>query len=106
LARYLSGVLYEAVGDLNNALVAYRLAYEAFQQARKLYGIPLPDLLRADLLRLSEATGLTQEHEEYRKEFPGIAWRPMAETKDLAELIFVVGEGRAPIKRDVFIDVP
>ena len=106
LARYLSGVLYEAVGDLNNALVAYRLAYEAFQRARKLYGTPLPDLLRADLLRLSEATGLTEEHEEYRKEFPTIAWRRMAETKDLAELIFVVGEGRAPIKRDVFIDVP
>ena len=106
LARYLSGVLYEAVGDLNNALVAYRLAYDAFQQARKLYGTPLPDLLRADLLRLSEAMGLTDEHEGYRKEFPGIAWRQVAETKNLAELIFVAGEGRAPIKRDVFIDVP
>jgi hypothetical protein len=106
LARYFSGVLYEAEGDLSNALVAYRLAYDAFQQARKLYGTPVPDLLRADLLRLSEAMGLTDEHEQYRKEFPGIAWRPMAETKDLAELIFVVGEGRAPMKRDVFIDVP
>ena len=106
LARYFSGVLYEAVGDLNNALVAYRLAYDAFQQARKLYGTPVPDLLRADLLRLSEAMGLTDEHQEYRKEFPGIAWRPMAETQDLAELIFVAGEGRAPMKRDVFIDVP
>jgi uncharacterized protein len=106
LARYLSGVLYEAVGDLSNALVAYRLAYEAFQQARKLYGTPVPDLLRADLLRLSEGMGLTDEHQEYRKEFPGIAWRRVAETKDLAELIFVAGEGRAPMKRDVFIDVP
>ena len=106
LARYFSGVLYETEGDLSNALVAYRLAYDAFQQARKLYGTPVPDLLRADLLRLSEAMGLTDEHEEYRKEFPGIAWRPMADTKDLAELIFVAGEGRAPMKRDVFIDVP
>jgi len=106
LARYFSGVLYEAVGDLNNALVAYRLAYDAFQQARKLYGTPVPDLLRADLLRLSEAMGLTDEHQEYRTKFPGIAWRPMAETQDLAELIFVAGEGRAPMKRDVFIDVP
>src|SRR5206468_11184448 len=106
LARYFSGMLYEAVGDLSNALVAYRLAYDAFQQARKLYGTPVPDLLRADLLRLSEAMGLTDEHQEDRKEFPGIAWRPMTETQDLAELIFVAGEGRAPMKRDVFIDVP
>jgi hypothetical protein len=99
-------VLYEAAGDLNNALVAYRLAYDAFQHARTLYGTPVPDLLRADLLRLSEAMGLTDEHQEYRQEFPGIAWRPVAETQDLAELIFVAGEGRAPMKRDVFIDVP
>ncbi len=106
LARYLSGALYEGVGDLNNALVAYRLAYDAFQQAMKLYGTPVPDLLRADLLRLSEAMGLTDEHQEYRREFPGIAWRQVADTKDLAELIFVSGEGRAPTKRDVFIDVP
>jgi len=106
LARYLSGVLYEAAGNLNDALVAYRLAYDAFQQARKLYGTPLPDILRSDLLRLTEAMGLTDEHEEYRKEFPDITWRPVAETKDLAELIFVAYEGRAPVKQDIFIDVP
>ena len=106
LARYLSGVLYEAEGDPSNALVAYRLAYDAFQEARTLYGTPVPDLLRGDLLRLSEAMGLTDEHDEYRREFPHVAWRSVAETRDFGELIFVAGEGRAPIKQDMFIDVP
>ena len=30
-ARYLSGILYEATGDLNNAFIAYRNAYEAYR---------------------------------------------------------------------------
>ena len=29
-ARYVSGILYEATGDLNNAFIAYRNAYEAY----------------------------------------------------------------------------
>ena len=29
-ARYLSGILYESAGDLNNAFIAYRKAYETF----------------------------------------------------------------------------
>jgi hypothetical protein len=106
LARYLSGVLYEAVGDTNNALVAYRLAYDAFLQARGLYGTAIPDLLRADLLRLSEAMGLTSEYDEYRKQFPGVTWKPVSESTHLAELIVVTAEGRAPLKQDLFIDVP
>jgi uncharacterized protein len=105
-ARYLSGILYESQAQTNDALVAYRLAFDAFQQAQRLYGTTMPDLLRRDLLRLTEALGLREEHEEYRKLFPGISWQPVAQTKDLAELIFVAYEGRAPLKRDVFIDVP
>jgi hypothetical protein len=106
LARYLSGILYEATGDLSNALVAYRLAHDAFQQAHKAYGSPIPDLLGRDLLRLSETLGLTDEHQEYRRQFPGLTWTSMSETRDFGELVLVSYEGRAPLKHDVFIDVP
>jgi hypothetical protein len=105
-ARYLSGILYEATGDPSNALVSYRLAFVAFKQAQTLYGTPLPDLLGRDLLRLTEVLGLTDEHEEYRTRFPAVTWQSAAQTKDLAELIFVTYVGRAPLKYDVFIDVP
>lgn len=106
LARYVTGILYEAEGNLSDALVAYRLALDAFQYARKIYGTPVPELLQRDLLRLSEALGLSDEHEEYRRQFPRTTWKRAAETKDLGELIFVAYEGRAPLKQDVFIDVP
>lgn len=106
LARYLSGILYEAAGDLGNAFVAYRLAFEAFEQHRKAYGTPAPDMLRQDLLRVSEALGLTQEHEEYRQAFPGTTWQSEAASENLGEIVFVTYAGRAPIKRDVFVDIP
>ena len=106
LARYLSGILYEATGDRSNAFVAYRLAFDAFEQYRKAYGASTPDLLRQDLLRLSEALGLTQEHEEYKQAFPGITWQPEASTQDMGEIVFITYAGHAPIKRDVFVDIP
>jgi hypothetical protein len=33
-ARYLTGVLYEATGDLNNAFIAYRKAYDIYESTR------------------------------------------------------------------------
>ena len=106
LARYLSGVLYETAGDLSNAFVAYRLAFDAFDQHRQAYGTPVPDMLRKDLLRLSAAVGLTQEHEEYRQAFGGIAWQSEAAAQSFGEVVFITYAGHAPIKRDFMVDIP
>jgi uncharacterized protein len=106
LARYLSGILYEATGDLSNAFVAYRLALEAFEDYRKSYGITVPDLVRQDLLRVSEALGLNQEHQEYRQAFPGLTWQPESASQSDGELVFITHAGRAPLKRDLFVDIP
>ncbi len=106
LARYLSGILYEAAGDLSNAFVAYRLALEAFEDYRKNYGTTVPDLVRQDLLRVSEALGLNQEHQEYRQDFPGIVWQSEASSQGMGEVVFITYAGHAPIKHDVFVDIP
>lgn len=105
-ARYLSGILYEAVGELPDAFVAYRLAFAAFERARTLYGTAIPDLVRKDLLRVSEALGLNEEHAEYRRRFPDAVWQSEEAMRAGGELIFVTYAGRAPLKRDVFVDVP
>ena len=106
LARYLSGMLYEATGDMNNAFVAYRLALDAFEQYRRTYGTPTPDLLRQDLLRVSEALGLVQEHEEYKQAFAGIPWQPESASQGSGEIVFITYAGHAPFKRDQFVDIP
>jgi len=106
LARYLSGILYEATGDLSNAFVAYRLALEAFEYYRKSYGTAVPDLVRQDLLRVSAALGLNQEHQEYRQAFPGIMWQTESASQSNGELVFITHAGLAPLKRDLFVDIP
>jgi hypothetical protein len=106
LARYLSGVLYETMGDFSNAFVAYRLAFDAFEQYRQAYGTPVPDMLRQDLLRVSEALGLTQEHEEYKHAFGGITWLSETAAQSLGEVVFITYAGHAPIKRDLMVDIP
>ena len=45
-ARYLSGILYEATGDLNNAFIAYRNAYEAYRAMSGWLRIPFPPSLQ------------------------------------------------------------
>jgi uncharacterized protein len=105
-ARYLSGLLYEISGDLNNAFIAYRKAYELYGTVRSWAHVALPSLLRADLLRMTEALHLAQEHEEYKREFPDVVWRPYEETKELGQIVLVSHNGRSPRKEDRMIDVP
>lgn len=96
LARYLTGKIYEELGEWSDAMIAYRKAYEAYGQYRQKYGTPVPRFLGPDLIRLARRQGLTQELAKYQREFgpqpPGAA--------NGAELIFLLHDGLAPIKRE------
>jgi hypothetical protein len=105
-ARYLTGILYEAAGDLNNAFIAYRNAYEAYLAMQGWARTPVPDLLPSDLLRLTEALHLTTEFEQYRRSFPETTWQPLPEQQQLAQVVLISYNGRAPRKEDLFLDLP
>jgi hypothetical protein len=105
-ARYLSGILYEAAGDLNNAFIAYRNAFEAYEAMRGWLRIPPPPSLRADVLCMAEALGLATELDGYRKQFPDVAWEPASVRRQLAQVVMISYNGRAPRKEDRFIDLP
>jgi len=66
----------------------------------------VPDLVRQDLLRVTEALGLNQEHQEYQRAFPGLMWQSEAASRSDGELVFITQAGRAPLKRDLFVDIP
>ena len=106
LAQYLSGLLYEAKGEINDAFISYRKAYEAYGDYRKDYGTPLPPTLPSDLLRTSAALGFTEEHQEYLKQFPDARWTTEKELQSQAELIFISYTGRSPVKEDFFVTAP
>jgi hypothetical protein len=105
-ARYLSGLLYEGRGELNDAFIAYRKAYDTYRVYQEQYGTPIPPTLPGDLLRVTEALGLTDEHAEYRTLFPAVTWTDQKEFRAQAEVIVVSYDGLAPIKVNEFVDAP
>lgn len=105
-ARYISGMMYEAAGDLNNALVAYRNAYTSYHATRAWSKTPIPSRLKSDLLRLTDALQLREEHQRFQSTFGTIAWNRWERVKDLAQVIVISYNGRTPKKEDRFLDVP
>jgi hypothetical protein len=105
-ARYLSGILYEINGDVNNAFIAYRNAYETFEATRAWSQTAVPTQLREDLLRTAEALHFTQELAEYRRLFPDTKWETSQSLQPLAQVVVISYNGRAPRKEDQFLDLP
>ncbi len=106
LARYLNGILFEAAGELNDAFIAYRKAHEAYLAAHSWSATPVPPMLRADLLRITDALHLVDEHAQYRQAFGDTPWRRAADLHELAQVVVVSYNGRAPRKEDQFLDLP
>jgi len=98
-ARYLSGMIFEALGEDSDALIAYRKALEAYRLQQPLTGLAVPAALQADLLRLTRRLGLADEHERLRARFPHAeAADPSA---DRGRVVLFVANGLAPVKREV-----
>lgn len=104
--RYLSGILYESTGDVNNAFIAYRKAYETFDATRAWSYTAVPSQLREDLLRTAEALHFTQELAEYQSLFPATRWETSQALQQLAQVVVISYNGRAPRKEDQFLDLP
>ncbi len=105
-ARYLTGILYESQGDVNNAFIAYRKAQELFESTRGWSKTPTPTQLQSDLLRIADALHLTQEFAEYQRAFPAAAWQSIQAHTQLAQVLVISYNGRAPRKEDQFLDLP
>jgi hypothetical protein len=101
LSRYLTALIYEELGEWSDAMIDYRKAYEAYKKYQVNFGVPVPDMLKHDLVRLAQRQGLKDELAQYKKEF-GIA--PAQEenhaSEQEGELVFVLNNGLAPIKRE------
>ncbi len=104
LSRYLTGMIYEELGEWSDAMIAYRKAYEAYKKYQANFSLPVPPMLKLDLLRMSQREGLKDELSGYQKEF-GVTSEKM---KTLmvdpdGELVFILNDGLAPIKREKVI---
>ena len=66
----------------------------------------MPPMLRADLLRTTDALHMTAEFEEYRRQFPDTGWASLQGQPDLAQVVVIGYNGRAPRKEEAHLDIP
>ncbi|MDX2479169.1 MAG: hypothetical protein QNK24_02395 [Desulfuromusa sp.] len=106
LARYLSGIIYEAGGEYSDAMIAYRSAYQAYQQHGKRYSLAVPRQLKTDLLRNSERMGLEDENSRYQEQFGIDSWQGTNALQRQGELVFLFHNGLVPVKIEQSLMVP
>jgi hypothetical protein len=95
--RMLTGLIYQAQGDWNNAFIAYRLAHDSFVANRQLYGVPVPVVLWSLLTTTAQRSGLLQERDTYR----ALAAERGVQTELIDSLaVVLINNGRIPVKRE------
>ncbi len=104
-ARYLSGIIYEDLGEWSDAMIAYRKAYEAYQAHAALYAIAIPKQLERSLILMADKVGLDNERQKYEDEF-GLRLADFQAVNNAdTELVLIFNNGLAPIKRETSIQI-
>ena len=96
IARYIAGLAFEALDETSDALIAYRKAYHAYQAAE----LAVPRQLQHDLLRLTQALDLANEHAQLRQAFELPDWQPAGTAREDGELVFILHNGLIPRKHE------
>ena len=100
--RYVMGALYEAEGEINDAFISYRKAYEGYSEYANVYGTSCPTFLKADLVRTAGLLGFDDERRRFEKLF-GIRYaRPK---RNEGALLVIIHSGRGPVKEQNKINV-
>jgi hypothetical protein len=105
-AQYLTAILYQASGDVNDAWVSLRLADEEYERYRAEYGVPVPQSLATDLLRLAADQGHEDDLARLKERFPDA---PVASTDELmgkGEVVVFYEEGFIPAKSQAELTLP
>jgi hypothetical protein len=97
-ARYLSGILFESLGEWSDAMIAYRKALDAYRVFQTKYGVPVPRSLQAALVRMSDHLGIEDERRKYAEEFAITEWMSVADRQERGELVVTLNTGRVAAK--------
>ena len=93
---YLSAMLYEAKGSLNDAYVDYRRAYEL---------VPDNTFVQRDLIRVTGKLGLINEQRDYQKKFD--IKNEQSSGSSLSGQVVVLSElGLIPVMQEIYLPVP
>lgn len=96
-AHYLSGMLYENAGELDDALISYRRGYRAYLEQQGHFHVPPPKGLMADLAGLART--LDRELE------PELAGVEVPTPSGGGEVVVLHYAGPGPRKKEHFVEV-
>ncbi len=96
--RYIMGALYESRGEINDAFISYRKAYETYGVYAAQYGTTAPSFLLDDLVRTATLMGFSEEASSYRS-LGGAPYSPAA--KKRGSILVIAYAGKGPIKEEV-----
>ncbi len=96
--RWLMGVMFEAAGDLDDALVAYRNSIRVYEDDyAEYYNLQPPVQVASDVLRLCRMLALDDLYGEYASRYPE-AVPPEQVAAGGGQLVLVIESGRIPRK--------
>lgn len=102
-AHALMGMIYEASGDDNNAFIAYRNAIDTYDKVNiPLWGQPIPDQLKEDVIRAAHKIGFYDQVEFYENKFQR-KYHPNPEENGSFVLFWMNGFG--PVKSEWSINL-
>ncbi len=102
--QYMSGLFFEAEGELNDAYISYKDAEKGYRAYNQAFGLRVPRMLARDLARLAARMGYEDDLETYKKRYK---LEPAElETRTGGEVIVFVEIGSVPRKRQNEINVP
>jgi hypothetical protein len=94
LGRYISGLLYEANGEPNDAFIDFRKSIRGFETTP---GINTPRALPQDAMRTAKRHGMIEEYQAIKSQFT-VQEKPHPLTSEHGEVIVVFENGYAPYK--------
>lgn len=104
--RYLTGLLYESQGELNDAFVSYRKSIKEFVENKKIYTFDIPQDLLYRSLKLAKKLGMKEEFNEILSKF-NLSYEKLNLNYDnnIGELVILHYNGFAPYKIDHYIEI-
>jgi uncharacterized protein len=100
--RYIMGMLYEAAGEVNDAFISYKKAYEGYKMYDSQFKTTCPSFLKADLVRTAALLRFDEDRRRFENEFNIRYTRPK---KKEGSVVMVIHSGRGPIKEENKIKV-
>lgn len=104
--QYLTGLLYEWGGEVNDAFISYRIAEESYLRHAAAFGVEMPPDLPCSLLRTSKRLGFSDEYRQYSEKYPELSWEETYADSGYGALVILHENGYIPFKIEQNITVP